>query len=76
MMDRRWAHFTAMVLIGDGIMAMLRPSRDATAWAMGPRPWRKTMRVLSRHPTLTRVVGAAEVMAGIWWATREEKLLE
>lgn len=73
---RRWSHFTAMVLIGDGIMAIVRPHRDAQAWNLGPRPWRGLMRYMVDHPTLTRCVGAAQVIAGIMWATREEKVLE
>jgi hypothetical protein len=28
------------------------------------------------HPTLTRCVGIGQVVAGILWATREEKVLE
>ena len=73
---RRWSHFTAMVLIGDGIMAIVRPHRDAQAWNLGPRPWRGLMRYMVDHPTLTRCVGAAQVIAGIIWAIREEKVLE
>lgn len=33
----RWKHFTAMVLIGDGVMAAVNPRHDAHAWAKGPR---------------------------------------
>jgi hypothetical protein len=73
---RRWSHFTAMVLIGDGMMAIVRPHRDAEAWNVGPRPWRSLMRTMARHPTLTRCVGIAQVVGGILWATREEKFLE
>lgn len=73
---RRWSHFTAMVLIGDGMMAIVRPHRDAEAWNVGPRPWRRLMRTMARHPTLTRCVGIAQVVGGILWATREERFLE
>jgi uncharacterized protein YjeT (DUF2065 family) len=73
---RRWSHFTAMVLIGDGIMAIVRPHRDAQAWNLGPKSWRGLMRYMVDHPTLTRCVGIAQVVAGVMWATREEKVLE
>ena len=73
---RRWSHFTAMVLIGDGIMAIVRPHHDAQAWNLGPKHWRGLMRYMVDHPTLTRCVGLAQVVAGIMWATREEKVLE
>ena len=34
------------------------------------------MRFMGGHPTLTRCIGVAQVVAGIMWATREEKILE
>ena len=73
---RRWSHFTAMVLIGDGIMAIVKPHRDAQAWNLGPKPWRGLMRFMVDHPTLTRCVGIAQVIAGVMWANREERTLE
>jgi hypothetical protein len=66
----------AMALIGDGVMAIVRPHRDAQAWNVGPKPWRGLMRYMADHPTLTRCVGVAQVVAGVVWATREEKILE
>ena len=45
---RRWQHFTAMALIGDGMMAIVRPHRDAQAWNVGPKPWRGMMRFMGR----------------------------
>ena len=74
--NRRWAHFTAMVLIGDGMMAIVRPHRAAQAWNVGPKPWRSLMRTMADHPTLTRCVGISQVIAGILLAIREEKVLE
>ena len=71
--SKRWRHFAAMALIGDGVMAVIRPERDADAWEMGPRAWRQLMRRLQRNPTLTRAVGAAQVLGGIWWALYQEK---
>ncbi|MGB8478904.1 MAG: hypothetical protein WCE63_08690 [Acidobacteriaceae bacterium] len=76
MNTRRWQHFTAMALIGDGMMAIVRPNRDAQAWNVGPKPWRGLMRFMGEHPTLTRCIGVAQVVAGIMWASREEKILE
>jgi hypothetical protein len=72
---RRWQHFTAMALIGDGMMAIVRPHRDAQAWNVGPKPWRGMMRFMGNHPTFTRCVGVAQVAAGIIWASREERKL-
>jgi hypothetical protein len=71
--SNRWKHFAAMILIGDGVMAMIRPERDAHAWNAGPRPWRKLMRELRRHPEVTRAIGAAQIAGGIYWALCQER---
>jgi hypothetical protein len=57
-------YLTAMMLIGDGVMAMLRPERDANAWSIGPAAWKAFMRYLSDHPETLRAIGAAEVAIG------------
>ncbi len=62
-----------MALIGDGVMAVVHPKRDARAWAAGPAPWRSLMRALHERPALTRTIGAAQVIGGIWWALSVEK---
>lgn len=74
--SRRFQHFTAMVLIGDGLLALIRPDRDAKAWKIGPEPWRTFMGYLSERPKLTRVVGAAQIAVGVWWALSQESSAE
>jgi drug/metabolite transporter (DMT)-like permease len=69
----RWKHFIAMALIGDGVMAVVRPRRDANAWASGPTPWRMLMRGLNERPTLTRVIGAAQIIGGVYWTISREQ---
>ena len=61
-----------MVLIGDGVMALVHPERDAKAWKTGPKVWRDLMHGLSKRPVLTRVIGAAQIAGGIWWALKQE----
>ncbi len=73
MADFRWKHFAAMALIGDGVMAMIRPEHEVQAWKMGPEPWQRLMRGLRKRPGLTRLLGAAQVAGGICWALRTEK---
>lgn len=72
--DKRLKHFTAMVLIGDGIMALVRPEHDALAWNCGPGPWRQLMKGLQDRPQLTRAIGALQVAGAIWWAMQQEKI--
>ncbi len=70
---KRTQHFLAMVLIGDGVMALIHPARDAHAWRKGPKPWRDLMHMLSEHPNLTRAIGATQLIGGIWWALQQDK---
>jgi hypothetical protein len=65
-------HITAAVLVGDGLLALVSPERDALAWRMGPEPFRTLMGFMARRPSLTRWVGAAQIAVGVWWALREE----
>ena len=62
-----------MVLIGDGVMALVHPRRDAHAWTKGPRVWRTLMQELAKRPGLTRVIGATQVVIGVAWALRQSK---
>jgi hypothetical protein len=72
--SKRWRHFAAMALIGDGVMALVRPQHDARAWSTGPKPWRSLMNNLHDNPALTRAIGAAQIAGGILWALHQEKL--
>jgi uncharacterized protein YjeT (DUF2065 family) len=62
-----------MALIGDGLIAMIRPERDAKAWTLGPKPWRKAMDALHERPGLTRLVGAVQAAAVICWVLGHEE---
>jgi hypothetical protein len=66
--SRRWRHFAAMALIGDGVTAMLYPGMGAKTWKVGPRPWKNFMQGLHDRPLLTRAIGVAEIAGGVWWA--------
>ena len=69
----RWKHFTAMVLIGDGVMALIHPQKDALAWKGGPDAWKKLMHALHERPNLTRAIGAAQIAGAVYWALQQEK---
>ncbi len=68
----RWQHFAAMALIGDGVIGIIRPGRDAEAWAKGPWLWKEAMRELSERPALTRLIAAAEIAGAVYWILAHE----
>ena len=59
--QKRWKHFAAMALIGDGVIALVRPKHDAMAWKQGPEFWKKLMHELHERPALTRTIGLVQV---------------
>jgi hypothetical protein len=61
----QWKNLTAMLLIGDGVLAILRPYRNARTWDVGPDSWKALMQYLSDHPDLLRAIGVAEVAVGM-----------
>ena len=70
--SRRWKHFAAMAMIGDGVMAVIRPEVDALAWKHGPKLWKNFMGQLQERPTLTRAIGVVQIVGGICWALYQE----
>jgi hypothetical protein len=75
----RWTqvkYLTAMLLIGDGVMALLRPHRDARAWSVGPQFWKDLMQYLSDHPDVLRAIGAAEMAVGFALVARSGSATE
>ena len=71
--SKRLKHFAAMLLIGDGVMAVVHPEKDALAWKKGPKPWQNLMHALHDRPGLTRAIGVAQIAGGIWWAIASEE---
>jgi hypothetical protein len=61
----------AMLMVGDGILAVLEPRRHVKLWMDGPKPWRATMKPFVTRPGMTRVLGALELGLGVWLASRQ-----
>lgn len=57
-----------MVLIGDGILGVVQPSRHVARWESGP--WARSLERARRRPTLVRVMAGAEVLVAVWYAGR------
>jgi hypothetical protein len=61
----------AMMMVGDGVLALLEPRRHVDLWVEGPKLWRKTMMPFVKRPGITRILGAMELGMGVWVATRQ-----
>jgi len=59
----------AMLMIGDGLLAVVEPRRHCELWKAGPPFWRALVDPLVENPALARIVGAAEMAAGFWLAS-------
>jgi len=67
---RRIAEVVAMLIIGEGVLTIIAPRRHSLLWKYGPEGYRRAIEAFAEHPTLTRLVAAAEVGLGIWLALR------
>jgi hypothetical protein len=71
MFVKRINELAAIVLVGDGLLAVVQPRRRTVLWRDGPRPYRAAMDILLRRPLLTRFLAEAEVELGLWLASRQ-----
>jgi len=68
---RKLKELLAMVLVGDGVLALLAPSRHSVLWRGGSPRWNRVMYGFAEHPWLTRALAAAELASGIALASRQ-----
>jgi hypothetical protein len=69
---RRTTETAGMLMIGDAVLALVRPTRHALLWRLGPSWMRDLVEWLAIHPTATRAIAAAELGAGLWLSLRQE----
>lgn len=62
----------ALLLIGDGVIAMLEPRRHTRLWSGSPGTYRKMMRPFERKPLIAQAVGVALIGFGFWIASRQK----
>jgi hypothetical protein len=66
---QRLLEFGGLILIGDGLMGLLRPRRHSLLWHFGPELAKAVTEELAEHPKTSRAIYAAELAAGIALAT-------
>jgi len=62
----------ALALVGDGVLTAIQPNRHLRLWRFGPKGWVAAMDALARRPGLTRALGVAAAVGGLWWASRQK----
>jgi hypothetical protein len=59
-----------LMMIGEGVVGAIFPSRYSLFWKLGPRWMHETARAFANHPETTRLLCLAEAAAGLWIAAR------
>ena len=67
---RRIAELVAMLMIGEGMLTIIAPRMHSLLWEYGPEGYKMAIEAFAEHPTLTRLVAAAEAGLGLWLALR------
>ncbi|HEY1303193.1 MAG TPA: hypothetical protein VGF24_06570 [Vicinamibacterales bacterium] len=70
---RRTAESAAMLIIGDGVLGVLRPAEHCLIWSAGPQWWREIVGWFAAHPKVTRGAAVVEVGAGLWLAMQSQQ---
>ena len=64
-MKSRLLELAGLILIGDGLMGLLRPRRHSLLWHVGPQLAKAVTEELAEHPNTARSIYAAELAPGI-----------
>jgi hypothetical protein len=64
-MQKRLLELAGLILIGDGLMGLLRPRRHSLLWHVGPQLAKAVTEELADHPQTARAIYAAELAAGV-----------
>lgn len=71
LITRRLIQAGALLLIGDGLMGMLKPRWHSLLWRFGPDVARAATEELADHPTTARCIYAAEAALGVLIASSQ-----
>ncbi len=68
---RRMKETFAIVAIGDGVIELVSPREHSLLWEVGPEGARKIARFFAENPNHMRLIGAAQIVFGLWFALRQ-----
>ena len=61
----------AMLMVGDGVIALVAPRRHSLLWQFGPESYKKLMEGFAERPALVRLLAAVELAGGLWLALKQ-----
>jgi hypothetical protein len=70
---RRLIEAFAIVTVGDGLIEFLAPKEHSRLWVVGPESTRRIGMWFVEKPNRMRVLGAAQVVLGVWLALRQHR---
>ena len=73
MWKRRLVEAFAIVTLGDGLIEFLAPKEHSRLWVVGPESTRRVAMWFVEKPNRMRVLGAAQVVLGVWLALRQHR---
>ncbi len=68
---RRAAETFAVLTIGDAIIELVSPKEHSLLWETGPEGSRRVARFFAENPNLMRLLGASQLVFGLWLALRQ-----
>ena len=71
MLTKRLLELAGLILIGDGLMGLLRPRRHSLLWHIGPQLAKAVTEELAEHPQTARAIYAGELALGIVLASTQ-----
>src|SRR5215217_8425882 len=73
MWKRRLIEAFAIITVGDGLIEFLAPEEHSRLWVVGPKSTRRIAMWFVEDPERMRVLGAAQVVFGMWLALRQHR---
>ena len=68
---RRAAETFAVLTIGDAVVELVSPRQHSLLWEVGPGWSRRIARFFAENPNQMRLLGAAQLVFGLWLALRQ-----
>jgi uncharacterized protein YjeT (DUF2065 family) len=70
---RRLIEYFAIITVGDGLIEFLAPKEHSRLWVVGPKSIRRIAMWFVEEPDRMRVLGATQVVFGVWLALRQHR---